>query len=349
MFRAVLFAFAALVACASAQCGIDGTSYTSGEMSLVFGATVGEATPLVFYMKDDGDDQAWFSTWTPANGNRIIVQDHGSDGRLPACVETGHYKMMFSADCTSLTLTALADGCSKRSDAYTGSVWTKFDVAVPAGFCTSYSSKLNKSDLVPRFSEESIMLYPATATGLYILSVGDVAIVFQRWTLAGSQVNIQDIMSVPEGYGCPERLYGQYAPQAGGGTCGVMFCGKADTCPERASLFHGIAANGYQGPGCPAPVEVITANSACSDGQPWRHYPYDCTSKNTGDQCMYCHGVANGKDVKLCLERDGLECNDIFRSVWRKAWCNLEFECPASTLSLSVFALLFAVLAALFN
>jgi len=79
----------------------------------------------------------------------------------------------------------------------------------------------------------------------------------------------------------------------------------------------------------------------------WQRHPYDCTDQFTGNECMFCKGRANDQIVRLCLERLGAPCNTAFNTPAREAFCNLEFECPASTLSFSLF-LIFSFLGALF-
>jgi len=82
-------------------------------------------------------------------------------------------------------------------------------------------------------------------------------------------------------------------------------------------------------------------------GKEWEGHPYDCTDQVPGDQCMFCKGRANDKIVRLCLERLGAGCNRAFNTPAREAFCNLEFECPASTVSFSLF-LLVSILGGLF-
>jgi len=131
--------------------------------------------------------------------------------------------------------------------------------------------------------------------------------------------------------------------------CGSILCGKTDSCAARGHLFHGVHLNDYQGAECDTDIEILEfPNNACSDGNIWKKTPYECRDQFGGDQCMFCRGVANGLDVKLCLDRNGGICNDIFRSLPSKGWCNLEMECPASSLSLSLVFALSLFLIALF-
>lgn len=86
----------------------------------------------------------------------------------------------------------------------------------------------------------------------------------------------------------------------------------------------------------------------CSDGSQWEAHPYSCTDQYTGGQCAFCVGRANNKESRLCFDREGIDCQVLFESPERVSFCNMEFECPASTLSLS-FALILAFVAFLFN
>jgi len=249
-----------------------------------------------------------------------------------------------------MTITTIYDECERRAAAFDGITYTQTTV-VADGECDSWIGTLKESALSPRLSAEKVSIYPGLEN-LAIVSIGDYAAIFQQWSYGTNDpadlVRFQDLLSVPEGYACEERLYGQYFMTKESG-CGAILCGKADSCAPRAGLFHGVRLNDYSGDDCAADIAVIEfPNNGCSDGNIWRKTPYECTGQGKGDQCMFCRGVANNLDVKLCLERNGGGCNDIFRSIPSKGWCNLEFECPASTLSLSVFALLGLCLVVLF-
>jgi len=74
--------------------------------------------------------------------------------------------------------------------------------------------------------------------------------------------------------------------------------------------------------------------------QQWKQHPYDCTDQLDGDKCMYCKGRANNKEVSLCLERLGIGCNAAFNTPTRSVFCNLEFECPATTLAFPFVAVI---------
>jgi len=88
------------------------------------------------------------------------------------------------------------------------------------------------------------------------------------------------------------------------------------------------------------PFGVCGSYAFADDGsyapQEWRQHPYDCTDQLGGATCMYCKGRANDQVKAVCLERLGSGCNAAFNTAARYAFCNLEFECPASQFSFSL-------------
>jgi len=83
--------------------------------------------------------------------------------------------------------------------------------------------------------------------------------------------------------------------------------------------------------------------------QQWKQHPYDCTDQFEGDKCMFCKGRANDKIVSLCLERLGSGCNAAFNTPARSVFCNLEFECPASTFSIPFVAVISLLVIVIFG
>jgi hypothetical protein len=82
---------------------------------------------------------------------------------------------------------------------------------------------------------------------------------------------------------------------------------------------------------------LVEVSDGVWEPQEWENHPYDCTDQLEGDKCMFCKGRANDKVRSVCLERLGNDCNAAFNSPPRSVFCNLEFECPASTFSFSMF------------
>jgi hypothetical protein len=188
---------------------------------------------------------------------------------------------------------------------------------------------------------------------LTVTSVGDYAIFFQEWVLVDpttAEYQVTDLLTVPEGYACEEYYTGRYLWTTVEGGCDSRVCAISDPCPSRASLWNNVATGAFDGDECAVSWEdtvVEWPNNGCSRGNTWTASAGECIEQFGGGRCIYCHGVANGLDVKTCIDMNGGKCNDIFRSIPAEAWCNLEFECqdPASTLSLSVIAVFSVLLA----
>jgi len=350
MCSAVLFVLASLLACSYAQCSLENAVYAVGNDTFVFGAAVGGWIPALHHYDDVGVIGAWFLTVTQATSTRFELLDAGYYGRAAQDCKgmTGQYSFMFSPDCTSLTLSTIFDECDLRTRLYDGLALT---MTVSTDGCNSLNGVLMETTDSPKLSGERVSIIQAPSD-LAIVSIGSYTAIFQQWGSNPDQpanyVRVQDLLSVPPGYACAVRFYGQYFLTKGDG-CTAIMCGDTDSCAARGHLFHGLMLNGYSGPVCASDITILDyPNNACSNGNIWTQSPYDCRDQFGGAQCMFCHGVANGKDVRVCLDRNGGICNDIFRSLPSKGWCNLEMECPASVLSLSVFALLLMVLVALF-
>jgi len=345
----LLGTFLVLVSC---QCPLDGSAWTASNVTVVFGASVGDWIPAIFFLNDQGRESAWFMTVRQATPTRFELVEVGVHGYAKGgCNMVGQYTFLVSDDCQTLDIGLIHDDCPYRMSLLTAVPSLASTSIVEDGQCASWMGMTEQTSESPQLSGEALSIYPGPA-GLVIVSIGDYAAIFQLWShRADDPANlniIQDLLSVPAGYACEERFYGQYFITRESG-CSAIMCGKADSCATRAGLFHGVALNGYDGGKCSADVDVLEWSTvACSDGNVWTKTPYECVDQFAGDQCMFCRGVANGLDVKLCLDRNGGSCNDIFRSTPSQGWCNLEMECPASTLSLSVFALLFISLALIF-
>jgi len=99
-------------------------------------------------------------------------------------------------------------------------------------------------------------------------------------------------------------------------------------------LYYDAAANAISDPICGGGL----AN--------WNGNPYDCTGQYDGTVCFYCSGRSRGNEARnVCFNRQGFGCNALFNTPEALTYCNLAFECPASTFSspLLVVALLFAL------
>jgi hypothetical protein len=358
-----LLVFVATLAFASAQCGFEGTVYNheTSNVTVYFGAAVGDWVPGIQYESFTGERQAWFITIREADNTRWELREWGSVGLAGACLDViGQYRVLFEDDCSTVSFAVIHDDCIARSQ-FWGNDTTLNLVEVEDGVCTADVGTLGETDEAPQLSGEQVTIYPADGN-LVVVSVGDYAALFQQWELQegvepseGTEGTddewwVTDYLSIPDGYACEERWIGVYKSieTEDEDDCASRTCGVSDPCAARAGLFHNVAFNGFDGEECETDVDVIEwPNSGCSQGNTWALTPYECVDQFNGDQCIFCRGVAGGLDVKLCIERNGGTCNDIFRSVPAQGWCNLEFECPASTLSLSVITV-FSVLLALF-
>jgi len=68
----------------------------------------------------------------------------------------------------------------------------------------------------------------------------------------------------------------------------------------------------------------------------WNADPYACTGQIDGVSCFYCSGRAKGLEARnVCFNRNGKTCHQLFDSNEALSYCNLAFECPASTFSVS--------------
>jgi len=89
------------------------------------------------------------------------------------------------------------------------------------------------------------------------------------------------------------------------------------------------------------------SDPVCGGGKAnWNDNPYDCTDQFDGhNTCFYCSGRSRGFEARnMCFNRMGRGCNELFNTPEALTYCNLAFECPASTFSSPVLVLGFLVL-----
>ena len=72
-----------------------------------------------------------------------------------------------------------------------------------------------------------------------------------------------------------------------------------------------------------------------------------CIEQHTGKECMYCRARAQNTIVSTCMDRLGASCYTVKNTGPMMEFCNWDFQCPASSLSFSLF-LIFGLLGALF-
>lgn len=189
-----------------------------------------------------------------------------------------------------------------------------------------------------------------------IATIGDFAAIFQRWAITydGNDVftEVRDFASVPDGLACSNTKIGSYNT-TWGENCSVRMCGVSDGCEGRGQLLHRATVNDWEAPeddeGCFQRAILVPGfggQSRCSvDEHQWLGHPYDCVNQEVDGGCMFCRGKAGGRTVSLCLDRLGSTCDDIFETDARRSFCNLEFECPASTVTATLAVFISAFLA----
>lgn len=183
-----------------------------------------------------------------------------------------------------------------------------------------------------------------------VVSVSTRAAIVQRWRLNanGHGVEVVDLDSWPKGFACPTTQVGEYVHVADwDDTCAVRFCGVADACVGRAQLLHNAPFNNFEGDRCSNIVVAPTDGRAtsCSDGRQWLKHPDSCVAQDVEGGCAFCSGIAMGESFQYCINRQGAGCEDIFESSAHHAFCNLEFECPASTATISFVVFISSLLA----
>jgi len=342
----VLFALAALLALAASQCTLEGNTFTAADgRSLTFGKAVGEWVPGLVAIEDG---TLSFSTWTQATATRWQVKDFASTADW-FCDQEGQYNLEFFNGCTELHFTVLHDICVDRI-----SLLKEVFTHVQTGDdCTSVGSQIESHLSVakdyPRLSGDA-----ATVTfglnGYAVVSVADRAFIAQRWRIEsgsnGETVSIVDLASHPEGYACSKVQVGVYTAKFND-DCASRLCFSEDACPMRAQLLHDVGLNNFEGDMCTRDLAPDAMGAHCSTGKQWLRHPLDCIAQEVPGGCMFCKGVAMGETTKWCMDRQGAGCNEIFDSVARQAYCNVEFECPAAAVS-APFAIFICALLALF-
>jgi len=366
-----VFVFAALLVLVASQCSLEGNTYSmtmSGGpmMSVTYGRMVGTWIPAIFNPGDVGNVQ--FMTVTQQTDSRWEMQSVGTTNvNAYECTDVGQYMLQFSFDCSTITWNPIQDTCDQRYHGLKGIVWSLVDVAnVPItqdNYCISAglvaNTRLQPSDLFPLFSGESAQ-FTFGYDRFAINSVGNVAAVFQQWhgfppddsTGTPPLLGFVDLLSFPSGLGCPPASIGYYSFNgfADPSTCMGNLCYYSDTCAPRTQLVNGVMVNGYTQNLCNALPASVTAPSSCSpDGRQWLKHPSICTDQQVDGGCFFCKGIARGEIVSMCLAREGEGCNQVFASPVGMTFCNMEFECPASSLrGASIFVFIATILALCF-
>jgi len=343
----------ALLALASSQCTLDGNTYSNGIRSITFGAAVGDIFPAL--LDYGAPDALAFGYWSLATDSRWAITDVGSVSGQFCSNSTGQYDASFLDDCTTLQLNKISDDCNSRSNLLENT-FALVDRSATAD-CTATGTQLTttfgSSSTIPALSGE-VATIVLGSSGFALVSVSTRGILYQRWTLSsssdGTTTSIVDLGSYGDGLSCPSSRVGTYLSDWDA-DCGVQLCGISDSCVSRGELFHGALFNGFQTNNqCPRPTNNpgLSGFGQCNPtATEWNAHPYDCIDQLIEGGCMFCLGRANGREARQCLDRNGAGCNDVFNSPAGKNFCTLEFECPATTATISITMFISALLALL--
>jgi len=345
-------AFCALVALAYAQCTVDGNTYVNGDLSITFGASVSDTYPALLDM--GSPSQLHFGYWSVATDSRWEITEVGSvSGQF--CDQTGQYNAAFVDDCITISFTLISDDCTERATllANTFTVVSRSNTADCVSEGTVLQTQLGDSVTAPSLSRADATVVFGTS-GFCTVSIADRGTLYQRWTLSntndGETTTIIDLGSTGDDFSCPTSRTGTYLSNWDS-DCSAQLCGVSDSCLSRGELFHAAAFNGFQPiDGCVNHIQYtqLVGYGECNpNSDTWEEHPYACTGQNVAGGCMFCLGRANGQEFRQCLDRNGGGCNAIFNSPAAKAFCTLEFECPASTTSFSITVFISSIVALL--
>jgi len=346
-------AFCALLALVSAQCNVDGNTYVNDDLSVTFGAAVSDVLPALLDHGDESD--LHYGYWSIATDSRWEITEVGSVSG-EHCDETGQYNVAFvNGDCVTLTFTLVADECEDRvallSNTFSLTSRSNLGDCVSEG--TILQTQLGESVTEPSLSRADATVVFGTS-GYCTVSISDRGTLYQRWSIEntddGEVTTITDLGSTGDDFSCSSSDEGRYFSDFDS-DCSAQLCGITESCISRGELFHSTAYNGYQPiDGCLHDVHYPTliGRGACNpDSDTWEEHPWTCVDQDVPGGCMFCLGRANNQEFRQCLDREGAECNGIFNSIAAKAFCTLEFECPASTTSFSITVFISSIVALL--
>jgi len=182
-----------------------------------------------------------------------------------------------------------------------------------------------------------------------VISVATSLAIVQRWritsTSTGQSVEVVDLASYPHGFSCPGTIIATYETDLDS-DCSGRICVDSDNCEVRAQLLHDSGFNNFEGDMCSNTIATYDNTVECSDGRQWnKGNPKDCVAQNVPGGCMFCAGIAMGEKTQWCLDREGASCQNLEDSSVRQTFCNIEFECPASSIAVSVILIISSLLA----
>jgi hypothetical protein len=346
----VLLALACLFALVAAQCNLHGNTYADSDgNSITFGHEVGSWVPALFNMGPGNTVN--FATFTQDTETRWTVTDFGSTSDFH-CELSGTYVLAWMNGCKGIQLQVLHDGCGDRSALLFDNEFTLVVTENPGCLSTGgeLTTVLGDTTNFPILAGDSAHI--VFGNDQYaITSVASRAVIIQRWRAVevenANGFEVVDLGSYPAGFSCSSVHVGTYIAELDD-TCAGRLCGANDGCQMRGELWHNAGLNGFTAELCPHDFEFIPNDAQCSDGRQWRKHPNDCLAQQVEGGCMYCKGIAMGEITAYCLNQEGARCQTIFESATASAFCNLEFECPASVTSISFILIVSSLLALLF-
>jgi hypothetical protein len=324
----------------------------NGNLSITFGAAVSDVYPALL---DHGyASDLTFGYWSIATDSRWEITEVGSvSGHF--CDETGQYDAGFVDDCFTISFTLISDNCEGRTQLLSNdfTLVSRSNNADCVSSGTVLQTQLGDSITAPELSRADATVVFGE-DGYATVSIADRGTLYQRWSLHstndGETTRIVDIGSTGDDFSCPTSREGVYYSDWDS-DCSAQLCGITDSCVSRGELFHATAYNGFQPiDGCVRDVHfpTLVGFGACNpDQDTWEAHPWDCIDQDVPGGCMFCLGRANGNEFRQCLDRNGAVCNEIFNSIAAKAFCTLEFECPASTTTLSITVFISSIVALL--
>jgi hypothetical protein len=271
------------------------------------------------------------------------------------CDETGQYNVGFIDNCVTLQFTLVADNCEERVEllANTFSLVSRSNIGDCVSEGTILQTQLGESITEPTLSREDATVVFGTS-GYCMVSISNRGTLYQHWEIEntndGQVTTIIDLGSTGDDFSCPTSREGTYFSDWDS-DCSAQLCGITDACLSRGELFHATAYNGFIPiDGCLRDVHypTLVGFGECNpNSDTWEAHPWDCVDQNVAGGCMFCLGRANNQEFRQCLDREGGVCNEIFNSIAAKAFCTLEFECPASTTSFSITVFIASLVALL--
>jgi hypothetical protein len=307
------------------ECSLEGTVFRQGATFLNVGYQALNFYPMMF---DLGSGELYFMRWSYSydglSGSVIDAALQSTDDTTCELYSRGSYVATFNNDCTNVVFTPLGnDECTKRTNLFSGT-WT----AVRNAACDSIGFGRAGTLAGPANGQAAAILYASSNIVITSLN-GEMAVYDQIQPFSNNPrqaipaVIVKQIAADPDRSGCNVGDYGHYFIQRDSG-CGIRFCLQSDACAYRGAIFGG-STFGYTGGETSCPAVLYDDCSAGLDQ--WTGHPYECINQPILGGCAFCGGRAIDSDIKVCINRRGLTCQDMFESPSIQSVCNLAFEC----------------------